>query len=60
MRVLYIEDGSMNDEEQAMLKYEDMTGRGRPRAADLEEALAVRVVREDEREVVRRIKELCE
>jgi len=50
----------MNDEEQAMLKYEDMTGRGRPRAADLAEALARRMAREDEREVVRRIKELCE
>ena len=50
----------MNDEEQAMLKYEDMTGRGRPRAADLAEALAKRMGREDEREVVRRVKELCE
>jgi hypothetical protein len=55
-----MEEGSMNDEEQAMLKYEDTTGRGRPRAADLAEALAMRMVREDERELVRRIKELCE
>jgi len=48
------------NEEQAKQRYEDTTGRGRPRAADLAEALAKRMVREDEREVVRRIKELCE
>ena len=48
------------NEEQAKLKYEDMTGRGRPSAADLADALAMRMVREDEREGVRRIKELCE
>ncbi|MGB7943797.1 MAG: hypothetical protein WCF42_10815 [Terriglobales bacterium] len=48
------------NEEQAKLKYEDMTGRGRPRAADLAEALAMRMIREDERKVARRIKELCE
>jgi hypothetical protein len=59
LSVSFIWRAAMN-EEQAKQRYEDTTGRGRPRAGDLAEALAKRMVREDEREVVRRIKELCE